>query len=77
MSVRDWWASAPRVYPAIHFGLWRADWHAYEALLALPFGFAHQPKQHLGQIVKHLAPCMANHGKQQRLTAWRHVLTQL
>jgi hypothetical protein len=34
MSVRDWWASAPRVYPAIHFGPWRADWHAYEAFCA-------------------------------------------
>ena len=31
MSVREWWASAQRVYPANTQRAWRADWHAYEA----------------------------------------------
>ena len=30
MSVREWWTSAQRVYPANTQRAWRADWHAYE-----------------------------------------------
>lgn len=33
-------------------------------LLAFPFDFAHQPEQHLGYIIKHLAPGMAYKGEQ-------------
>jgi len=30
VSVRGWWASAQRVYPANTLRAWRADWHIYE-----------------------------------------------
>ncbi len=30
-SIREWWDSAQRVYPANTQRAWRADWHAYEA----------------------------------------------
>jgi len=30
-EVRQWWASAQRVYPANTLRAWRSDWHAYAA----------------------------------------------
>lgn len=30
-SVREWWTSAQKAYPANTLRAWRADWHAYEA----------------------------------------------
>jgi integrase len=33
-SVRDWWASAQKVYPANTQRAWRSDWQAYEAFCA-------------------------------------------
>jgi len=30
ITVREWWTSAQRAYPANTLRAWRADWHAYE-----------------------------------------------
>jgi len=34
VSVRDWWASAQRVYPASTLRAWRADWQIYDVFCA-------------------------------------------
>ena len=34
MSVRDWWRSAQRVYPANTQRAWRSDWQVYEGFCA-------------------------------------------
>src|ERR1039457_3720957 len=30
-SVRQWWSSAQRVFPANTLRAWRSDWHVYDA----------------------------------------------